>query len=225
MEMSNPLCCGGSRSLCPVVSLQFPWMAEARLRLFPAGLFSCSFQQMLLGERWSLFLLAAGLVLLKMGSSFLGFGTADASNSLDLPWSCPGLLPNCCSRAGLRLAHSLPQGRAVPSPRNMPMENSNPLEFLLWKRESARPKFPGSGSRRNSVPKGKPWVCGGSAGPGAAGAAAAGARGGAECAGADAVPAAWEWPGSLSLSRGSGIPVDWLEKLNYRYAVGMLVME
>lgn len=104
---------------CLVVSLQFPWMAEARLRLFPAGLFSCSFQQMLLGERWSLFLLAAGLVLLKLGS-FLGFGTADESNSSDLPWSCSGLLPNCCSRAVLGLAQSLPRGRAVPSPRKTP---------------------------------------------------------------------------------------------------------
>lgn len=94
--VSNSLSCVGSRSQCLVVSLQFPWMAQAGLRLFPAGLFSCSFQQMLLREHWSLFLLAAGLVLLKLGS-FPGFGTAGESNSLDLPWSCSGLVPNCCS--------------------------------------------------------------------------------------------------------------------------------
>lgn len=65
--------------------------------------------------------------------------------------------------------------------------------------------------------EGKPWVCEGSAGQELGEVP--------ECAGA--VPAAWEWPGSLcSPGRASGIiPVDWLEKLNYRYAVGMLVTE
>lgn len=179
VEMPNSTCCVESRSQCLVVSLQFPWMAESGVRLFPAWLFSRSFQQMLLGERWSLFLLAAGLVMLKLGSSFPGFGTADEPNSLDLTWSCVGLLPNCCSRAVLELAQSLPQGRAVPSPRNVPVENSEPLEFLLRKRKNARPNVPGFGSRWNSVPKGKPWVCEGCcrAGPRAAGAVAAGSSG------------------------------------------------
>lgn len=55
-----------SCSQCLLGSLQLPWMAEAELCLFPAGLCSCCFQQVL-GQRWSLFLLAAGLVLLKLG--------------------------------------------------------------------------------------------------------------------------------------------------------------
>lgn len=39
------------RSKCLVVSLQFTWMEKSGVSLFPALLFSCSFQQILLGER------------------------------------------------------------------------------------------------------------------------------------------------------------------------------
>lgn len=48
-DVSSSLCCVESPSQCLVASLQSPWMAEAELRWFScqAGLFSCSFQQML----------------------------------------------------------------------------------------------------------------------------------------------------------------------------------
>lgn len=120
VEVASSPCSVGPHSQGLVVSLQSPCMAEAGLRLFPARLFSCSFQQMLRGEGWSLFLLPAGLVLPKLGSSFPGFGTAGESNGLDLPWSCSGLLVLCSG-----LLSPCPKAEQFQAPGMCPWKSLN----------------------------------------------------------------------------------------------------
>lgn len=211
VEVSKSLCCAGSCSQCLLVSLQFPWMAEAGLGLFPAGLFSCSFQQMLLREHWSLFLLAAGLVLLKLGS-FPGFGTAGESSSLDLLWRCSGLLPSCCSE----LCSVLGPRQSSSKPQEL-----RPLGILA----SEALRTPGQTSQALGAggilcPRGNPGCVRALQGCCSSRSSARGCSCSLGAARLLQVP-----PLCLSPRRGSGVAVHWSQKVNYRYAVGTLVMQ
>lgn len=152
VEVSNSLCCVESRSQCLVVSLQCPWMAEARLRLVQAAHSS----KVLLGQRWSLFLLAAGLVLLKPGSSLPGFGAADGSNqfgfAVELFWTSPKLL-------GWGLFSPCPKAEQLQTPGRCPWKTPARWNSRFGSVKNARPNIPGSGSRWNSVPKGGSPAC------------------------------------------------------------------